>query len=326
MVRKQPSRYVSWVQMMSVKFMTNRKKPFLMAWVMAVCILTPVLVALGCAEIGKKAGSDNPKGGSAAGLAKLQFAEVQQDVVLYELVFSNAGSQEISDIRYAQGQFLMNDKGAFCFEQGKRDPQQCFSIYFRPDREILVLFPKLKIAYRGSPAILSGREGDKLVAAYDGLRMVLCLSDVWSKPEENSIEVSSSGDNLTLQQPDRPFRWNVEMETGASLSPITEMRARSGFSQLCQIQRRAGKMQEVKGNKKDAFMRNNMSKLDSANEWSVILSGHTRQSDLVFTPYPVKNREEKDKLHGLLEPPKLDPSFQVQELTLDLIQDWMGLR
>jgi hypothetical protein len=289
-------------------------------------ILILALCFFGCigAET-KKTGKTSSDGGSAAGLARLQFSESQQDMALFELVYSNAGSKEISDIRYAQGRFLLNDQGVFRFEQSKKEPQRNLIVYFNPEREIIVIFPKLKIAYKASPEILSEGEGERLLAAYDGLRMVLCLSNVWNNPEANSIEVASFSDNINLQQQGRPYRWIVEMDVGASTSPISTMRARQGFKQMCSIERKANSIQQYSRSNKDAFMRGAPGQLKTGNEWSLIFPGHSRQSDFVFTPYPVKKTEVED-VRSLFMPPEIDPSFQVQELSLDLILDWMGLR
>ncbi len=302
----------------------NRFYPLSILRIWGMCVLVWALLGCSRAET-KKSSGELTHGGSAAGLERLKFAESHQDSALFELVYSNAGSKEISDVRYAQGRLLMNDQGVFRFEQAKKEPQRNLIVYFNPDQEICVVFPKLKIAYHASPEILTGPEGEKLVAAYDGIRMVLCLSNVWNNPEPNSIEIGTLGDTLSLQQQGRPFHWNVDMDPGASVSPITCMRARRGFRQLCTLERKTSTIHQYSRSNKDAFMKGSGGQLLSGNKWSLSLQGHSRQSDFEFTPYPIK-KTESDAVSTLFESPPLDPSFQVQQLTLDLIQDWMGFR
>lgn len=281
---------------------------------------------IGCSSAGsRKGGKDSSEGGSAAGLTRLQFAESQQTLNLYEFVYSNAGSKEISDVRYAQGRLLVNDRGVFRFEQTKKEPQRNLIIYFHPDREIVVIFPKLRTVFKATPEIFSGYEGERLLAAYDGLRMVLCLSEVWNHPEKNSIEITSLGDSLTLQQEGRSFRWIVDMDSKASGNPIVSMRARQGFKNLCSINRKTNSIQQFSRSNKDAFLQGGAGQVSTANEWSLTVPGHVRQSDFSFTPYPIR-KTESENLNAMFEPPEIDPSYQVQQLTLDLIQDWMGLR
>ena len=285
-----------------------------------------LFIVLGCSSAGsRKSGKDLSDGGSAAGLSRLQFAESQQNSALYELVYSNAGSKEISDVRYAQGRLLMNEKGVFRFEQAKKEPQRNLIIYFHPDREIVVIFPKLKTAVKATPDIISGDEGDRLLAAYDGLRMVLCMSNVWNNPEKNSLEITSMGDSLSLQEEGRSFRWIVDMDSGVSGNPITSMRARKGFRNLCSIERKSNSIQQYSRANKDAFMQGGAGQLSKTNEWSLVIPGHVRQSDFSFTPYPIR-KSEPENIDAMFEPPEIDPSIQVQQLTLDLIRDWMGLR
>ncbi len=329
MVTALASGYRIWVPMNVISLSFNPVHFRSLAQAGGVCLL--VMALLGCLGADTKKDRSgftkerSAKGGSAAGLAKLQFSENQQESALYELVYSNAGTKEIADVCYAQGQFLMNDKGVFRFEQRKKEPQRAFIVYFNPEHEILIVFPKLNIVYKASPEVLSGAQGERLVAAYDGLRMALCLSNVWNNPEANSLESGDGGDSLFLQQPGRPFRWNVDMDAVAAGSPITRLRARKGWREVCTLQHNANSIQQFSRANKDAYMHGGSGQLGSGNQWSLSFPGNTRQSEFIFNPYPMK-KDDAGTVRELFSPPTIDTSFQVQELTLDLILDWMGIR
>ena len=286
-------------------------------------ILLFLVVLYGCASSQSKKSSKGSKSDVQPLISRLALAEQQQQYGLYELIYSNAGSAEIKDVRIAQGQFLMNDRGVFRFEQRKKDPNKAMWVYFNPDEVILVVFPKLKIAYKGSPAILSGPEGDKIVAAYDGLRLVMGLSEVWNHPEQHKVE-PSTGMGVSVQQEGRPFRWSVRMETGSSGNPIVSMSARKGFRELCTIERKVNSIQHFNRDNKNAFVAGAAGQLQDSLRWNVTLSGSRRITDLVFTPYPV-NKTEVEKTLNLLKAPSLEEGFQVQELNLDIIRDWLSL-
>lgn len=277
----------------------------------------------GCASSQSKKNSRGAKSDVEPLISRMALAEQQQRYGLYELIYSNAGSKEITDVRIAQGQLLMNDQGVFRFEQRKKDPNKSVWVYFNPNEIILVVFPKLKMAYRGSPAILSGPEGDKLVAAYDGLRMVLGQSEVWNHPERHKVE-PASGMGVSVQQEGRPYRWSIRMEGASSGNPIESMSARKGFRELCTIERKVNSIEHFSRENKNAFSAGTAGQLQNALRWSVALSGDSRITDLVFTPYPI-NKSDAEKTQSLFKTPDLESDLQVQELSLDIIRDWLNM-
>jgi hypothetical protein len=278
----------------------------------------------GCGKSSTKGTSSDPSQSGEASLSRLRVLEQQQSFGLYELIYSNAGSEKITDVMVAQGQLMMNDQGILRFEQRKKDPQKTVQVYFDPNRIIQVAFPKLKLAYRADPMILAGKYGERVVAIYDGLRILLGLSEIWNHPEKHSIKTGSGG-TLLVTQEGRPYRWTIETSGAYSGIPVDSLKAKSGFSEVCFIQRNTASYQQYTEGNKKAFLQGAAGQIQKTFNWNISFPRAYRTTDLVFTPYPLTGMDTK-KANEMLVTPELAPEIQTQELSLDMILDWLSLR
>jgi hypothetical protein len=291
---------------------------------LGVCVVAGTLI-LGCSTTDKKKKGRKADSGSKSEasmddqLARLRTLEQQQQYGLFELIYSNSDPRDTSDIRLAQGRLLMNDQGVFKFEQRKKDPQRSLWVYFNPRTEIIVAFPKLQTVYRASSQILSGPDASSVLAAYDGVRLLLGLSDVWNHPEQHTIKASSLGSKITLEEAGRPYHWSLEFGG----STLQEMSAQSGFRRLARYTKQTGAYKEVSDVNRKSAAAGTGGQSVATTRWALSIEKSRRSSELIFYPSPI-NHADESRIQSSLEEPKLDSSFKVKELTLPMIRDWLS--
>lgn len=290
-------------------------------------LLLACLVSLS-AEAAKKGASQKAasKGKPDDAIETLRAAEQRLSLGYYSVIYSNWDPINTSDLELAQGQLLMNDNGAFIFEQIKKDPKRSYSVYFNPDKEFTISFPKLNTAYRASPQILAEPEAEPILAAYDGVRMLLGMSDVWSHPEKNTIKKALFGGKITLEDATRPYKWSFEFDSRQMGTPIQLMTCQHGFKHLVRIEKKTHSItvhsHTSEGTGK-AFV--GVGQQQPAHQWSITLGKSERAGELVFTQAEI-SEELAEKFRTALQGPKLDKTVKKQELTVALLRDWLRVR
>lgn len=288
---------------------------------LGIAALLAVLPALGCSSLKKEGGSASSGAGGSAILSRLSADEQRKDIGYYTLLYTNYEPGNTTNIQVAQGGILMNDAGVLKFEQQKREPLRNVWAYFHPEREVIVAFPKLKTAYRASPAIFNAPEAERIVALYDGLRLVLGLSNAWTNPDQNRTSVSRGGTKAELTESGRTFRWDMDIDPDNPNHPFSALTAKKGLKNLIHLERKVRSVPsfKVKGSVPTPEIPT------TAVQWSLTFPGSKRTADFAFDPV-VGAESQRDRLQVALEPPALDSTFKVTDLTVPMVLDWLNLQ
>ena len=257
----------------------------------------------------------------------LAALEQENDYGLFEFIYSTKPEKDSMLIQASRGLLLVNDEGAFKYEQQRRQANEAFWVHYEPNGSLVVAFPLLKRMYRAPASILEDPELTPVLAGYDGLRLLLGLSDVWSNPAGNALETSERTGSVTFQQPGRPYQWKVLLTEGLSFYPFSEMRAHSGARTQTKIFRRDVSYKEYD---EDATRRVMGGKEAggqpvTSNVWEITLAQGLRVGQIQYTPYP-KGSMDPDKAREQIKFPTLESELEEKELTVAQIKRWLNLR
>ncbi len=185
------------------------------------------MLMLGCEGSLQKMREPGSSSDTELGIANLASQELQNTSVLYGINYTNLPEgEQFMGIRLASGRVLAHRDGRFKFEQTSSEPTKAFLIHFDPNGNLLIVFPRLKKAFRAPADILTSPQVLPVLAAYDGLRILMGLGEIWSDPNRSQFRTRGRG-GMVVEQTDRPFTWNVKIDTDGFLFPIEELEAKS---------------------------------------------------------------------------------------------------
>jgi hypothetical protein len=258
-----------------------------------------------------------------------KLAGIEQDTQygLYEFISNSRPKDPNAIMGIFHGVLLMDDRGVSKFESLRKSNTEPFWVYYNPTDRFLVVFPERKTAYQAPASFFQDPETHSALAAYDGIRLVLGLSDIWSNPERNNLERKSFGDRVEFQAPDRPYRWEVDLDSSSSTAPFASLQAKSGRRTLANISRKTTSMaiyDEAATQKYGGGVDTGGVHID-ANLWQIEMAEAGRENQLQFTPYP-KSSIDEAKLGQQLASVELEKDYKVEDLTVDRLKRWLDLR
>lgn len=290
-------------------------------------LLFGALILGGCSGSIKNVVSGEPKADVDRILNRLAGFEEENEYGLYEFISNSRSDAKQSLMKICHGVLLMDDRGVSKFESLRKSNTEPFWVYFNPSDRILVVFPERKTAYQAPASILQDPQTQRVLAAYDGLRLVLGLSDVWSNPGQSQVERKGFGRTVEFQSPGRPFHWEVDFDESSSTAPFAKLNAKDGLKNLTTISRKTTSMALYDQEATQSYGAGNDTggvQID-ANLWQIEMAGGGSETQVQFTPYP-KSSIDREKLGRQLAAVQPDKSYQVQDLTVDHLKRWLDLR
>jgi hypothetical protein len=291
----------------------------------AVCVLLG-FVALGCLESVKKAKPGNAKVDSDSVIRNLALTEQETEYGFYEFIGSSDPTGSSQNSRVCRGKLLLHESGAFKFEQDVGDPSRSFWAHAEPEGEIVVAFPLLQTVYKASWATLfQDPEAYQVLAAFDGLRILLGLNDVWSNLSANNVKTQADG--ASFQQNQRPYKWKVEFSGDTTAAPFTRLKALQGWKNLVLIERKTGSIKQYDRDSTDAFLKGRTDRGQSIAVvvWETSMEGSALPFQVQFTAYP-KTAMSPEAATQNLKAPDVGSEMQIKELTLPRLKQWLNLR
>ena len=292
----------------------------------AVCVLLG-FVGLGCLESVKKVGAGHAKVDSDYVIRNLALAEQETEYGFYEFISSSDPSGSPQNSRVCRGKLLIHESGTFKFEQDVGDPSRAFWVHADPEGEILVAFPLLQTIYKASwSALFQDTEVYQVLAAFDGLRVLLNLSDVWSNLAANNVKTHGGGE-ASFQQSQRPYKWKVEFTEDTTGVPFGRLKAVSGWKTVAQIERRISALKQYDKDATDALLKDRVDLGQSVAVvvWETSMEGSVIPFRVQFTAYP-KTAMSPEMAAENLKVPDVGSEMQIKELTVPRLKQWLNLR
>ncbi|MCA9426775.1 MAG: hypothetical protein KC994_16965 [Candidatus Omnitrophica bacterium] len=299
---------------------------FLRNWVSPGLIVGLLVLFSGCDSAMQKVRGVGSSKDPELEVAALAGNENRNQVGLYLLNYTNIpGSEKFTGIQIASGRLLSSNDGRFLFTQTSSEPGKNYSIYFNPEGDLLVVFPNLKQVYRAPAGVIQSPDAIQLLAGYDGMRLLMSQGNVWSDPSRSQFTVGRSG--ATVEQPGRPYKWDVEFESGDFLFPIKEMEARSGFREIVKVARATLSYESLDySSGGEGYPGNDVRGSQiNVNTWTFKFAGTSSTTEIQINPLGEQEaRAYVEK--GRLDPPNLPDDYKMREITLVDLMNWLNIR
>ena len=286
------------------------------------------LILLGCEGTFKRTSDSGSDSKNEIAIATLAANESRNQVALYILNYTNMpGEGKFTGIGLASGRVLSSSDGRFKFEQNSSAPSKNFYVYFDPNDKLWVVLPQLKRAFYAPAAILQSPEAVSMLAAYDGLRILMGQGSVWSDPSRTQFNPRRMG-GATVEQTGSPLKWNILFESGDLQFPIKEMEANAGMKSVLTIDRQAGSFESLDysgGNPGGIPGQNVRGTQINVNTWRFRFPGSASITEIQLNP--LSGNDAKQLLErGALDAPKIPEDFQSEELSVGVLLNWLNIR
>ncbi|MCA9449052.1 MAG: hypothetical protein KC931_18180 [Candidatus Omnitrophica bacterium] len=285
-----------------------------------------MVLTIGCDSALQKVRQPKSSSDQELKIATLAANEQRNRVAFYNLNYTNLPADDsFTGITLASGRLLSSDDGRFRFDQNSSEPSKNYSITFDPNGELSILFPSLKRAFRAPASILQSPESLSLLAAYDAMRILLGQAGIWADPTRSQFKLRRSG--ATVEQPGRPFKWNIDLDSDNLLLPINEMVAKAGVREVLTVDREALSYESLDyssgGSKfpgKDVRGAN-----VSVNTWRFLFPKASSTTEIQITPL---NEQDGQQLveEGKLDVPVIPDDYRTEQITLASLLNWLNIR
>ena len=290
-------------------------------------MLFSILIGLmGCEGTLEKVRGSGDTSDAELAIASLASRESRSEAGLFILNYTNFPQEgSLNGVTLASGRLLSARDGRFKFEQSSSEPSKSYLIHYDPKGSLLVVFPGLKRAFRAPGEILLAPEMQRVLACYDGLRILLGQGNIWSDPSRSQFRVRGSRGAI-VEQIGRPFRWHILFEDGDLLFPIKEMEAKSGSKRVVKIGRALLSYESLDysnggGGFPGKNVRGSQIKIDT---WKFTFPKSPSSTEIQINPLNDTQAEELVKQGGL-NAPEIPSDFQTEDIIPTVLMNWLNI-